>query len=436
MVSNGLLLSPEAEEEPSLSPGFDEQDVNKNNAVVIVSRLCFTNLINIYYLNKRLRKLEIITRTGIKVLNIFIVLVNNLTKFKKQSNHLNNMKPYHRSLLTLMLLFCSVAVFAQDKDAQVKELVKQGTALHDAKKYDEAIAKYDEALKIDPGNNAALFEKGFSLASSGKTDQATIILEKVAASNTEPSAYDVLGSIYDDKKDFDKAVGYFQKGINSFPKYQRLRYNISISYLRQKKYPEAEAAATEAIKLNPKHASSHRAYAIATYNEGKHVNSIMAWCNFLIIEPQTQRSTEALTYIKHMLYLNVKENTMKVGGTDELTTGQQLSIALAVSTGLTISKNADGNNSAKVSSLDSLTSPLPAIFRLTFEKEEPTNTLFFKKYYAKFFSDLANSGYMQAFGRYITISAFENDNIAWLKEHQDNLNALTTWVNTYKRETE
>lgn len=344
------------------------------------------------------------------------------------------MKTYHKLTLTLLLLFCSAITFAQDNQAMT--LMKEGTALHDAKKYDEALAKYDAALKIEPNNTTVLYEKAFTLSVSGKLNDAMPILEKLAITEPTPRVYALLANIYDDRKLYDKSIIYYNKGIALEPRDANLRFNLSISYLLQKKYPEAEAAATEAIKLNPKHASSHRAYAIATYNEGKHVNSIMAWCNFLIIEPQTQRSIEALTYIKHMLYFNVKENTMKVGGTDELTTGQQLGIALAVSTGLTISQNADGNNSAKVSSLDSLTSPLPAIFRLTFEKDEPTNTLFFKKYYAKFFSDLANSGYMQAFDRYITISAFENDNIAWLKEHQDNLNALTTWVNTYKRETE
>jgi hypothetical protein len=43
-----------------------------------------------------------------------------------------------------------------------ESIVKVGTQLHDKKKYDSAIAKYDEALRLSPRCGVAAFEKGFS----------------------------------------------------------------------------------------------------------------------------------------------------------------------------------------------------------------------------------------------------------------------------------
>lgn len=345
------------------------------------------------------------------------------------------MQTYHKSILTMLLLFCSITIFAQENQAAMA-LLKEGTALHDARKYPEAIAKYDEALKIDPKNSIVLYEKAFTLYASAKTDDALAILEKLVVSDKSARTYALLGNIYDERKDFNKAVSAYTKGVAVAPKDANLWYNLSVSYLIQKNHVQAEAAAIQAIKANPKHASSQRAYAMATYNEGKHINSILAWCNFLIMEPQTQRSIEALTYVKHMLYKNIKGNTMTMGGNDESTKAQQMAIALSVTGGLAIAQKAASNNGTSITPLDSLTIPLQFILKLAVEKKDPANTVFFNKYYADFFGALANTEYLNSFFRYITISAFRNDNIAWLKEHQDNLKGLITWVNTTKRETE
>jgi tetratricopeptide (TPR) repeat protein len=253
------------------------------------------------------------------------------------------MQTYHKSILTLVLLFCSITIFAQENQAALA-LLKEGTALHDAKKYDEAIAKYDAALKIDPNNSIVIYEKAFTLYASGKSNDAITILEKLVTTDKSARVYALLGNIYDERKDFDKAVNNYTKGVAVAPKDGNLWYNLSVSYFIQKNYAQAEAAATEAIKINPRHVNSQRAYALATYGEGKHINSILAWCNFLIIEPQTQRSIEALTYVKHMLYFNVKGNNMTMGGTDELTKSQQMTIALSVAGGLGIARKERHSN--------------------------------------------------------------------------------------------
>lgn len=297
--------------------------------------------------------------------------------------------------IAVLLTFSCATLFAQEKNAQVDAFFKEGIALHDARKFDEAIAKYDEALKIEPNNSLLLYEKAFSFSASGKKDEALALLEKLATTDKSPRVFALLANIYDERKEFDKAVNYYKQGLAVAPKDGNLWYNLSVSYLFQKKYAEADAAATEAIKVNLKHANSQRAYAIANYNEGRYFNSILAWCNFLIMEPQTQRSVEALTYIKHMLYKNVKGTNINLSGTDELTNVQQLAISMAVTAALMEKKKTAQNG--VVTLLDSLTAALPTIFNIAAEQQDKKNTVFFNKYYANFFGDMAKTEYLEPF---------------------------------------
>ncbi len=113
--------------------------------------------------------------------------------------------------------------------------------------------------------------------------------------------YDLLGNIFDDDHQSDKAIEYYKEGIKANPQYQRFYFNVGITYLRQKKYAEAEAYAIDAIKLDPKHASSQRVYALATYGQDKRVESLLAWCSFLLLEPQTKRTEEAFLLCSKLL---------------------------------------------------------------------------------------------------------------------------------------
>ena len=212
------------------------------------------------------------------------------------------MKTLHKFLLVFSLVLFSGTAFSQDAD-RVKKLIDQGVILNDSAKYSDAIAKYREALEVDSNDVRAQYELSYTLTISGKPKEAIPYLEKVTASNKYPEAYDLIASIYDDEKDFEKSLVYYTQGLIAFPNYQRLHFNLAISYLRQKKYAEAEANAINAIKLNPKHASSQRVYAMATYYNGKMGCSLLAWCSFLILEPQSDRSHGAYNYIRAILTL-------------------------------------------------------------------------------------------------------------------------------------
>ena len=338
------------------------------------------------------------------------------------------MKTLHKILLMVSFIAISITAFCQDR-AAAKALISQGIALNDSGKYAEAVAKYQQALKADTGNVQAEYEMSYTLSASGKPDEAIPFLEKVIRTNTYPEAYDLIASIYDDKKDFDHAITYYKQGIAAFPNYQRLRFNIGISYLRQKKYPEAEAAAVKAIQLDPKHASSQRLYALATYGEDKRGMSLLAWCSFLLLEPQTRRSPEAFQYMEKIINYGVKETgkksvtiTVSPGDMD----GPNFLMPMTVVTAVSDKKG--------LSKVDTLALELKSLFEIsdTYNGKKPD--AFYKSFFSDYFSALAVSGNVPAFARFISVSVYQDESVKWLKENQSKLNALDGWVTTTKRE--
>src|ERR1700754_4203685 len=99
-----------------------------------------------------------------------------------------------KTILTLILVLAAFCAKAQDNSAG--DLVKQGVELHNQGKYAEAIEKYKEVLKADPGNTQANYQMGFSLFTSGKGMDGVPFVEKaIKNSNTQSfaaSGYDLL----------------------------------------------------------------------------------------------------------------------------------------------------------------------------------------------------------------------------------------------------
>lgn len=339
------------------------------------------------------------------------------------------MKTYHLIMALFVALTFSTIAYGQDKD-DAKTLIQQGVALHDAGKYDGAIDKYKAALKLEPNNTSALHEIGFTLFSAGRGNDAIPYLEKLLTLDPNAGgAYDLLGSIYDDDKQPEKAINYYKKGIEVAPNYQRLHFNLAITYLRQDKNTEAEIEAIQAIKLEPKHASSLRAYAMALTYQKKRGCALLAWCSFLMVEPQTQRSISAFKNIEDILHYGIKKTgdksvTLNISTADMNSSNLILPMAILNAT----------SDKKDLGVTDSLTLQLTQVFKISgaFYGDKPSE--FYTHYYADYFKKLAESDNMPAFSRFISVATYREENLKWFKDNDKQLGALDTWVNNNKRE--
>ncbi|MEP6613485.1 MAG: hypothetical protein ABJA76_16405, partial [Mucilaginibacter sp.] len=244
----------------------------------------------------------------------------------------------------IICLFITIAcgkTSAQSTD-DARALVKEGVKLNDEKKYAEAIDKYRQALKIDSGSLFAAYQLAYSLFLSDKGTEGLPWLQKVITGDEKlrAAAYDLSGLIY----------------------------------FKNKQYAEAELKAIEAIKLDPKHASTQRMYALVSFHQNKRAQALLGFCSFILLEPNTARSAEAYGNMEHILQ----------GGNLKPEPGEAASQAIEASTNTlnqTITKAvSDFSKRRYASAGDLLTAELKAIFmnvgQLT---EKQTGNDFFRK---------------------------------------------------------
>ncbi|MGN8067859.1 tetratricopeptide repeat protein [Mucilaginibacter sp. SG564] len=321
-------------------------------------------------------------------------------------------------LIGSFILF-SIAAHAQNAD--ISTLVKEGIELNNAHNYAGAIEKYKQALSSDPENTQANYQIAFSLFSSGKGTEGVPYLDKVVktSNNFTGPAYELLGSIYDAAKQPQQAIDAYKAGIKIKPDYQPLYFNIGLAYFRAAKYADAEQAAIEAIKLDPKHANSQRLYALVCFHQNKRGPALLALCNFLLLEPDGPRSAEAYTNMQSILKGGALKTDSKTGA-DNIVLNKAIATAAATT-----------DNRRYASPADLLSAQLKTIFIAIGQlSEKQTANDFFRNYYAGFFYKLAQTEHMPAFARLMDLSANKAADSQWLQQNEDKRKALEDWLET------
>lgn len=265
------------------------------------------------------------------------------------------------------------------------------------------------AQSDDAGAN---YKTALSLVNSNKGKEAISYLEKVI--KTSPSAYtaaaySLLGSIYDNDHQPEKAITAYKDGIKAYPQDQSLYYNLGLAYFRDKQYGEAEAAAIEAIKLDPKNANSQRVYALVTFHQNKRMNALLGFCSFLLLESNTPRTAEAFTNMQSIL----KGGMLKEDGKGTLSAAdikERTTLNAAIAT-VTTSAQAK-----KLTGTALLEYELKGIFTNAGQlAEKKADKSFFDKFYAAYFYKLAQSDNMPAFAKLVENKEMDAGLTDWVK---------------------
>jgi tetratricopeptide (TPR) repeat protein len=266
-------------------------------------------------------------------------------------------------------------------------------------------------LAQDTDDPATNYKAALTLVDAGKGPEGIPYLEKVLKTQSAytNAAYSLLGSIYDKNNQPEKAIAIYNDGLKAYPKDQNLYFNLGIADFRAKLYTDAELAAIEAIKLDPKHANSQRLYGLVTFHQNKRLNALMAFCSFLLLEPNGSKSDEAITNLQSIL----KGGVLKADGPGKRSPAQAAENAKsnAIITGAIASGQAKSLTETAL-----LEYQLKTIFTLAGQASaKKSNQTFFDKFYADYFYKLAQSGNVPAFAKLIANKEVDDKLMDWVK---------------------
>ena len=127
---------------------------------------------------------------------------------------------YKPLYITLLLLFTAAAVQAQRLPE--RSLVRKGTRQYNKGNYEQAIGRYEEALKAAPGQFEATYDLGNALYKAERFDRAEQTMMQAAADSL--------------RSDTERAEAF---------------YNLGNAQFRQQKYKEALESYKQSLRLNP-----------------------------------------------------------------------------------------------------------------------------------------------------------------------------------------
>src|SRR5260370_689078 len=136
------------------------------------------------------------------------------------------------------------------KDLLKEEWFKEGTTLHDLKRYEEALAAFEQAIRLDSNYAHAHYNKGYTLNDLKRYEEALAASEHASRLNpNHTDDYNNKGNTLRDLKRYEEALAAFEQAIRLDPNYTHA-YNGKGNTLRDlKRYKEADQASEKARQL-------------------------------------------------------------------------------------------------------------------------------------------------------------------------------------------
>jgi len=137
-----------------------------------------------------------------------------------------------------------------------------GRVRYQQNRFDDAIAAFREVLRLDPHNTKAADNLGLSLEATNRMDDAKAAYEKAIALDRESSShteqpYLNLGTLLVKTGHASDAIPILLQAAAIAPNSNPVNYQISKAHFDLRQWSEAQHAAEEAIRLDPKDATAH-----------------------------------------------------------------------------------------------------------------------------------------------------------------------------------
>jgi tetratricopeptide (TPR) repeat protein len=162
---------------------------------------------------------------------------------------------------------------------------------------DKAIECFNKAISIKDYNTKefAYLNLGTAYQNKGMYDKAIEVLMKAMEINPEfPKSYNDLGVILFLKEEYDEALKNFLKAIELNKDYAKAYYNVACIYGRRKEYNKAIENLKQCIKSNPQMLSAQHYLAICLIQINKIEEAKFQLEEILKMDPENKKALQLL----------------------------------------------------------------------------------------------------------------------------------------------
>lgn len=330
-----------------------------------------------------------------------------------------------KRIILLFLFLIPLVVFGQE---EIETIVKAGIELHEAGKYEEAVEKYKEALKIDKQSSLVNYEIGYAYFAMKEYKKSIKYLDKVIKKNDGflKEAYTVKGSCVDLLGKPKEAIEVYNKAIEKFPDDYLLYFNTALTQYNSNDLAGAENNLINAIYLKPTHPTSNYLLGVIKADQGRKIESFLALNFFLLIEPNSGRSKDALVLLRKTMGAgvtqkedkNIEINLNLTEEKDDFSAANMMLSLMAASS--MIEENKDKTPQ------ELFYENTNSIFEMLSEDKKDKEGLWWDLY-VDFYSKLVTSKNTEAYCYFISQSNGEAE-AKWIDEHQTEMKQFIDWL--------
>jgi tetratricopeptide (TPR) repeat protein len=318
-------------------------------------------------------------------------------------------------------------------DAEMATL-KAGVALFQQKRYDEAIAKYQEVVAANPDAVGAIYEIALAYGAKGdRTKAIDVALPTLQYRSPDLDKYYALvGSMLDELNAPNDAVTVYEAGLAALPKSGTLYFNKAVTELQSLKDP---AAALITLKrgavADPAHAGVQFLLGRLFLADDFRSPALLALSRVLMVEQGTTRTVEVYKVWYALLQQNASKGAngqmeLHVNPGKKTTEGQllQLDLQIALSQTATATENQTFGER-----LVAQWNGLLGVWSKYTAGDDADKMLW--TYYMPYFMEMRAQKLVEPFVYYVSQNVNAPGIREWIASHQDSIQALVAWNKAY-----
>ncbi|MGZ4049173.1 MAG: tetratricopeptide repeat protein [Bacteroidia bacterium] len=342
------------------------------------------------------------------------------------------MKKTIKIICTLLFIVTGQITFAQSDAEKALAKGEEAVKLMDNGKVDESIALLEEAEKLDPGNYHYPYETAYAHFLKKDYDGTITILENLKNhKDAGERLFQLLGNTYDIVGKTDKAFEIYDMGLKKFPNSGMIYLEKGNVYWGKKDYEKALPFYEKGIELDPKFPSNYYRATLIYCSSTEEVWGMIYGEIFMNLERNSARTAEIskLLYDTYKSQIKFeKKNSMTVSfcqqmvmSLDNLKDTNHITLPFCMIYEPTISIAVAFEKEIDINSLNRIrTTFLDTYFSMGHNKTHP-NILF------DYQNAVKNAGHLEAYNHWILMKGDEKAFEKWESKNEDEWNSFTKW---------